>query len=98
MSAKGFIFAFGLGITAGAVVALLYAPQPGVKTRRQLKKNLEDGVDYLEDAAEYLKEQTQSFRKEALKAVDRARGHVEDAVDRGSDAVSDAYKSVRSIV
>jgi gas vesicle protein len=98
MSAKGYWFAFGLGITAGAAVALLYAPQPGVKTRRQLKKGIDEGVDYLEEAAEYLKEQTESFRKEALKALDRTRGHVEDAVDKGSDAVSGAFKSVRSII
>jgi gas vesicle protein len=98
MSAKGFIFAFGLGLTAGAVVALLYAPQPGAKTRRQLKKNIDEGVDYLEDAADYLKEQAETFRKEAIKAIERTKGQVEDAVDKGSDAVSGAYKSVRSIL
>ncbi len=63
MSAKNVWIAFGLGVSAGAAVALLYAPQPGVKTRRQLKKNIEDGVDYLEDAAAYLKEQAEYLSK-----------------------------------
>ena len=65
MSAKGIWIAFGVGVTAGAVIALLYAPQPGVKTRRQLRRNFDDGVDYLEDAASYLKEQAESLSKEA---------------------------------
>ena len=51
MSVKGIWIAFGVGVAAGAAVALLYAPQPGVKTRRQLRRNFDDGVDYLEDAA-----------------------------------------------
>jgi gas vesicle protein len=98
MSAKGYWFAFGLGISAGAAVALLYAPQPGVKTRKQLKKGLDEGVDYLEEAADYLKEQAVSLRKETLKTLQRTKGQVEDAMDKGSDAVSGAFKNVQSLM
>jgi gas vesicle protein len=98
MSAKNVWIAFGLGVTAGAAVALLYAPQPGVKTRRQLKKNIDDGVDYLEDAAAYLKEQADYLSKEAEKTIKRAKGQVEDVVDKASGAVSGAMKSVTSLM
>ena len=98
MSAKGVWIAFGLGVTAGAAVALLYAPQPGVKTRRQLKKNIEDGVDYLEDAAEYLKEQAEYLSKEAQKTIKRTKGQVEEVVEKVSDAASGAVKSVSSLM
>jgi gas vesicle protein len=98
MSAKGIWIAFGLGVAAGAAVALLYAPQPGVKTRRQLKKNINEGVDYLEDAAEYLKEQAEYLSKEAQKTIKRTRGQVEDAVDKASGVVSGAVKSVQSMM
>ena len=47
MSAKNVWIAFGLGVSAGAAVAILYAPQSGVRTRRQLKKNIDESVDYL---------------------------------------------------
>ena len=77
MSAKNYWFAFGIGVTAGAAIALLYAPQTGVKTRKQLRKGVEDAGDYLEDAANYLKEQAERLSKEAEKAVKRTRGHVE---------------------
>jgi gas vesicle protein len=98
MSAKGIWIAFGLGVSAGAAVALLYAPQPGVKTRKQLRKNLTDGVDSLEDAAGYLKEQAEYLAKEAQKAVKRAKGQVGDAVDMATGAVNDAVKGVQSLM
>lgn len=98
MSAKGIWIAFGLGVSAGAAVALLYAPQPGVKTRRQLRKNIDDGVDYLEDAAEYLKEQADYLSKEASKTIKRTKGHVDDAVEKVTDAATSAAKSVSSLM
>lgn len=95
MSSKGIWIAFGIGVAAGAAVALLYAPQSGIRTRRQLKKNLDDGVGYLEDAAEYLKEQAETLTKEAQKTIQRTRGQVSDVVDRYSDVVG---KTVGSAV
>jgi gas vesicle protein len=98
MSAKNVWIAFGLGVTAGAAVALLYAPQPGAKTRRQIKKNINDGVDYLEDAAGYLREQAEYLSREAQKTIKRTKGQVEDVVDKATGAVSDAVKSVQSLM
>ena len=98
MSAKGIWIAFGLGVSAGAAVALLYAPQPGAKTRRQLKKNIDDGVDYLEDAATYLKEQADYLSKEAQKTIKRTKGQVGDVVDKATDVVTGAVKSVQSLM
>jgi gas vesicle protein len=98
MSAKGIWIAFGLGVSAGAAVALLYAPQTGVKTRKQLRRGIDDGVDYLEDAAGYLKEQADYLAKEAQKTVKRARGQVNDVVDKASGAVTGAVKTVQSLM
>jgi gas vesicle protein len=98
MSAKGIWIAFGLGVAAGAAVALLYAPQPGVKTRRQLRRNFDDGVDCLEDAASYLKEQAESLSNEARKTFKRTKGQVADVVEMASEAVSGAVKGVQSMM
>jgi len=98
MSAKGVWIAFGLGVSAGAAVALLYAPQPGVKTRRQLKRNIDDGVEYLEEAADYLKQQAEFLTKEAQKTIKRTRGQVEDVVDKATDAATAAVKGVQSFM
>lgn len=98
MSAKGIWIAFGLGVSAGAAVALLYAPQSGERTRKQLKRNINDGVDYLEDAADYLRQQAESLSKEAQKTIKRTRGQVGDALDKVTDVASDAVKSVQSLM
>ncbi len=98
MSAKNYWFAFGVGVAAGATVALLYAPQTGVKTRKQLRNGVENAGDYLEEAGDYLKEQAERFTTEAQKAAKRTRQQMEYAVDKAGDAVSGAVKSAKSLV
>jgi len=98
MSAKNYWFAFGIGVSAGAAIALLYAPQTGAKTRKQLRKGAEEAGDYLEDAANYLKDQAERLSKEAEKTIKRTRGHVEYAVDKAGDVVQSAVKSAQSLV
>ena len=100
MSAKNIWIAFGLGVSAGAAVALLYAPQPGVKTRRQLASATSTtGVEYLEDAAAYLKEQAEYLSKEAQKTIKRTKGQVEDVVEKVSRRrPAGAVKSVSSLM
>jgi len=80
--------AFMVGVAAGAAVALLYAPQTGEKTRRQLRRNLEDAGDYIKDA-------TDSLGEHAEKYVKRGRGIVDDVVDSASNAVSAAKKVIQ---
>jgi gas vesicle protein len=98
MSSKNYWFAFGIGVVAGATIALLYAPQTGVKTRRQLRKGVEDAGDYLVDAGDYLKEQAEHLSNEAQKAVKRTRDQVESVVDKAGDVVSGAVKSAKALV
>lgn len=98
MSAKNCWLAFGIGIAAGAAVALLYAPQTGVKTRKRLRKGVEDAGDYLVDAGDYLKEQAERFSEESQKALKRTRGKVESAVEKAGDAMQSVVKSAQSLV
>jgi gas vesicle protein len=98
MSAKNYWFAFGVGVVAGATIALLYAPQTGAKTRRQLRKGVEDAGDYLEEAGDYLKDQAERLSNEAQKAVKRTRSQVESAVDKVGDLAADAVKSAKALV
>jgi gas vesicle protein len=98
MSAKGYWFAFGLGVSAGAAVALLYAPESGVKTRKRIGRSIDDGVESLEDAADYLREQAENLSKQAQSTIKRTRSQMEDAVDSVSGVVSGAAKSVRALM
>ncbi len=98
MSAKNYWFAFGIGVSAGAAIALLYAPQSGVRTRKQLRKGVEDAGDYLEDAGNYLKTQAERLSDEAQKAVKRTKGQVDDAIDKAGNVVQNAVKTAQSLV
>jgi gas vesicle protein len=69
-----------VGIMAGATVALLCAPQTGARTRKQIRRKLEDADDYLRDAAEVL-------GSRAEKVVRRSRDVVEDALSTANTAV-----------
>lgn len=98
MSAKNYWLAFGIGVSVGAGVALLYAPQTGIKTRKRLRKGVEDAGDYLEDAGDYLKAQAERFSEEAQKAIKRGRSHVDSAVDKAGDVVAGTVKAAKALV
>jgi gas vesicle protein len=87
-NALGVWAAFVIGVAAGATVALIYAPQSGEKTRRQLRHNLEDAGDYLKDAADTLGDHAEKY-------VKRGKGMVEDVVDSASNSVSAAKKVIQ---
>jgi gas vesicle protein len=87
MSAVRYWAVFSLGVAAGAAVALIYAPQPGAKTRKQLRRNLED-------ASEYLKETSEDLGKQANRVIKNAKGVVEDVASRAGSAAD----KVRDIV
>ena len=72
--------AFTVGVAAGACVALLYAPQSGERTRRQIRRNVEDAGEYLRDAADNMQDRAQDY-------VKRSRDVVDDLVDSAKKAV-----------
>jgi gas vesicle protein len=88
MNAIKFWAVFAVGVAAGAAVALICAPQSGEKTRRQLRRGLEDAGDYLKDAADNLGDHAEKY-------VKRGKGVVNDVVDSASNAVSAAKKVVQ---
>lgn len=87
MSAGKFFMAFFIGAAAGATLALIYAPQSGAKTRRQLRRGFEDAGDYIRDTAE-------TFGDQAGKCMKRGMSLVEDAKDTAQFAFGAAKKVV----
>lgn len=98
MSAKNYWLAFGIGVSAGAAIALLYAPQTGARTRRKLRKGIGEAGDYLQDAGDYLKAQAEHFSEEAQDAIKRARNQAVHLVDRAGDQASDVVDTVSGAV
>jgi gas vesicle protein len=98
MRHREFWIALSVGALAGGVAALLYAPQSGVKTRKQLKRGIADAGEALEEAGDYLKKQAEYLSKEAQKLIDNSKDQFNAAVDTASDYAATAQKAARKLV
>jgi len=87
MSTWKFWAAFGVGVAAGAALALIYAPQTGVRTRRQIRRGWEDANEYVRDTVNTVSEQ-------AGKCFQRSRDAVGDVVDSAQNVVTSAKRVV----
>ncbi|MCI0468671.1 MAG: YtxH domain-containing protein [Nitrospirae bacterium] len=79
--------AFLVGGTIGVVLALLYAPQSGRETRKDIAKTARR---IRKDAAEAIDETIEAVND----YVDRVKDMVSDIVERGVDLSSDAKKEI----
>ncbi len=87
MSTWKFWAAFGVGVAAGAALALIYAPQSGARTRRQIRRGLDQATDYLNDAASTVSDA-------ANKYIKRGKETVNDVMDSAQNVVTSARKVV----
>ncbi len=70
---------------------MIYAPQPGVKTRKQIKRSFDDATDYIKDTAETLGDH-------AEKVVKRSKDAWEDVSEAASKVANRAVKTVSDLV
>src|ERR1039457_5300090 len=80
------ILTFVLGAGVGAVIALLLAPKAGEELRDDIADGVSDGVNRVRSTGKDLKRRTQ-------KIVALAQDHVQDAVEAGQEAYSQAKKA-----
>ena len=89
-----FITGIGVGLTAGCLLGILYAPQAGEKTRRRLISAAVDAVGHVtskaEDMAAFVRKETSRLQNEAKDlldrgeaAVEKAKVQVEGAIEKG---------------
>ena len=103
MSSKSFWIAFLSGLTAGSIVALLYAPQSGEETRKKIGQAYDDAGDYVEETAS--KKGVQQLDEAYSKATDalntaysEAKEKLASVADDALDQVEASTKKVRSLV
>lgn len=86
ISTKVAYFMAGLGI--GAVIALLFAPQTGEETRKQIADAAQDGRDYVASKG-------QDFRKQAGDLVDQGKDMVSKQKARLADVLESGKQAAR---
>jgi gas vesicle protein len=87
MSTWKFWAAFGVGVAAGAALALIYAPQTGARTRRQLRRTYDDASDYVRNTASNVGEQAGKYLKKGKDVMD-------DVVDSAQNIATAAKRVV----
>jgi gas vesicle protein len=94
MNAVRYWAVFSLGVAAGAAAALIYAPQTGEKTRKQLKRHLEDASDYIKDTTDDLSKHA----TRVYKSTRDAAGDVASRVSSVAGNVSSVAGNIRDKV
>jgi gas vesicle protein len=89
----GTMMAFLMGIITGAAVALLYAPGPGERTRRQLSARAKDARDRAKEVGEIASEAARDAARQSREFVNRQRETISTAVERGKEAYDRARGS-----
>jgi gas vesicle protein len=88
-----FAYGFGCGLGAGFLIGLLYAPQAGRRTRRQIVSAVQDGADNIkskaEDTSDYIHKQTSRLSKETGDLLDRGKAVIEN----GRSGIESALES-----
>lgn len=85
MSMGKFWAAFTIGAATGAVLALIYAPQTGARTRRQIRRSYEDASDYVRKSAGNMGDCATKYYKKGREAVG-------DVVDSAQNLASAAKR------
>jgi gas vesicle protein len=79
----GTIFTFVLGVSVGALAALLLAPKSGNELRADILEGASDGIKQVRSGSKRLK-------RKAEKVVDDVQDQVADAVEAGEGAYREA--------
>jgi gas vesicle protein len=70
-----------LGAAVGAALALLYAPQKGEDTRRQIKIKIDELEKELDKMREKLKEKGSEMKEEARKRIQELEARIEKLME-----------------
>jgi gas vesicle protein len=100
---------FLVGLGAGAVLGVLYAPKPGNETRDDIASGAREGVDYVRQRSQEVAGQVNNYveqgRQQLNEYVDRGKEYVDKGrdqwnqyVDRGRQVVNEQTDKLTSAV
>ena len=80
--------AFLIGLSAGAIITLLYAPKTGRDTRRYIRRRVDRSVELMERNAKKVNRLQQDLRDTSRKTLKRADKAVAAAIHAGRSVAS----------
>jgi len=99
---------FLMGMGAGAVLTMLYAPRSGSETRDLVTKRAREGADYAKRSAsqggEYLKHQAEQLKDTAAETLERGKAaamapiqNFSKVMEAGKQAYDDTLKRASEV-
>jgi len=82
---------FVAGIGIGAAVALLFAPQSGEETRKQIADKAQDGKDYVTSKGREIRKQAEDLVDQGKDLVNKQKARLADVLESGKQAARETF-------
>ena len=84
---------FLVGLSVGALVGILFAPQAGEETREFLSKKADESKDYAQRKARELRERAEDLVERGKEVVTQTKEQIAAAVDAGRETYKEKTKA-----
>lgn len=82
---------FMAGIGIGAAIALLFAPQSGEETRKQIAEKAQDGKDYVTAKSREIRKQAEDLVDQGKDLVNKQKARLADVLESGKQAARETF-------
>jgi gas vesicle protein len=82
-------FVAGLGI--GAAVALLFAPQSGEETRKQIAERAQEGKDFVASKGREIRKQAEDLVDQGKDLVSKQKARLADVLESSKQSVRETF-------
>jgi gas vesicle protein len=82
---------FLAGVGIGAVVALLFAPQSGEVTRKQIAEKAQDGKDFVAHKGREIRKQAEDLVDQGKDLVTKQKARLADVLESGKQAARETF-------
>lgn len=89
------VLGLGFGVAAGCLMGVLYAPQAGRRTRRQVVFAMEDASKCIRQITSRLNTGADELLDRCKAAIEKGKGKIESAMDAGPDLLRGAWRELR---
>jgi gas vesicle protein len=89
VATKVTFFVAGLGI--GAAVALLFAPQSGEETRKQIAEKAQEGKDFVAAKGRDIRKQAEDLVDQGKDLVSKQKARLADVLESGKQAARETF-------
>lgn len=82
---------FVAGVGIGAAVALLFAPQSGEETRKQIAGKAQEGKDYVASKGREIRKQAEDLVDQGVDLVSKQKARLADVLESGKQAARETF-------